>query len=91
VNICKDCGKEIDGHEFINETPEGDISYHESCAIKSGMYVPCLGFAVEYDYPLRHATGEAVHTIEEAEEIKEQRIKEGYENVRIEPITEEGE
>ena len=41
------------------------------------------GYTVDYDIPQTPATGETVATLEEAEEIKAERLKEGYVNVRI--------
>ena len=41
-------------------------------------------YNVEYDFPQQPATGEACTTLDEAERIKAERIKEGFVNVRIE-------
>lgn len=86
AKVCPDCDKEVDGDEFILELSGGDVFYHLECAKKSGLYTPSLGYVVNYDYPPRHTPGEHVQTAEEAEEIRAIRIKDGYVNVRIDPV-----
>lgn len=87
AELCRKCKKKIkkDDDTFTDISKDPEVVYHLECAEKTGLYTKCLGFNVEYNYPAVAATGEAVHTMKEAEEIKAKRIKEGYINVRIEP------
>lgn len=86
ADVCPECGKQIFGNTYTEETPLGDVVYHLECAEKSGRYTPELGYVVNYDYPLRHARGEAVHTMKEVEQIVKRAKKEGFVNIRIDPI-----
>ena len=84
---CKECGKSIKNCDtFTLETKDGDVKYHLECAEKTGIYIRNMGYNVSYDYPMRHATGETVTDMKDALRIKAERIKEGFINVRINPV-----